>query len=923
MKTIKKNQIYKLIALSFIFVIGSNLNNNLLDETSKLVKLTDGASMEQDKTTIKLQDIEKQKNAPKRELNHLSTYYKGTTISIEQYGNYIYAANDARGLTIFNIENEIHPTISNELDFDGRVLDVKIDYPYAYLVVDGKGLIVLDMSTDLANPQLIASESSLQRPTSIYLNDSYAYITDVNKGLCVYDISDPQYPEFLAMTSNFEFPQSITGEGSTIFAADQNLGVKIFDVSNPSSPALLATYNCYACDVIADNDIVYIADRQDHLIILDCTNPSNPVKIGEYSEPYAGMTGLYLENQILYVTCTYMDMRLFNVSVLSNPTLISSCNVKYNRINDLIVYNQQFAYIAGGGGGLITVNVTDIYNPELLDITTQWGWITDISTYKSNVVVANGEGDITFIDVINPSSPKIISQYLTNEGMYREIFALEVEDDRAYIAKSWDGIDILNITDPLSPNKIGQFVGTHKRIKDIVVENGIGFLVSDEDGKLLIVNMTEPTTPYEISSISVSSAILTDIDKYGDIVVLGSRYYDYNELVFVNVSDLYNPQVLSYFSDNENTLNFKIVGNYLYLACGSSFKVFDISNITSIMKLKEFTDYYPSNFYYKNGLLYVTSFRYGLEVFNVTVDPSNLEKIASSNSLGWEYGGYAQCDTIFVNNSMVYVGSKTFGLSIFELLPDSTPPELVEITHSPADPFEGQNVTILAYLEDASGIASVTLYYRVDGSAWNEAQMEVDSQIQNKFTKNIGSFLANEKIDYYITCADNSENSNTITYDNDGLYYSFTVLEPDTQKPTIQNVFHSPSNPTSQDYVKISAEVTDNVGIASVTLYIRINGGAWDAKSMSSSDGYLYTKTLSPLDAGDYVEYYIKAVDIAANPNEAIADNNGNYYSFEVVESQDENTTSNDNTMILSFHPLITITILSFFSLAVLKRKKN
>jgi hypothetical protein len=147
----------------------------------------------------------------------------------------------------------------------------------------------------------------------------------------------------------------------------------------------------------------------------------------------------------------------------------------------------------------------------------------------------------------------------------------------------------------------------------------------------------------------------------------------------------------------------------------------------------------------------------------------------------------------------------------------------------------------------------------------------------------IGPFSSGDTIEYYIVAVDDYPTHNSATDDNSGLYYTFDVVFKDILGPTIQDVEHSPMNPTDTTAVTIFATINDTSGLQSVYLCFRTNGGIWANITMSVYSGDIYSVSLGILDYDDFIEYYIIAIDNSPNANSMIDDNSASYYSFTVV----------------------------------------
>ena len=108
--------------------------------------------------------------------------------------------------------------------------------------------------------------------------------------------------------------------------------------------------------------------------------------------------------------------------------------------------------------------------------------------------------------------------------------------------------------------------------------------------------------------------------------------------------------------------------------------------------------------------------------------------------------------------------------------PDFTAPVITDVYHYPLNPVESDLITIGANVTDASGIYNVTLHYCVNRGLWMEIEMIVSFAFPEIYLVDIGAYSAGDRIQYYITAYDASGNWNEGVNDNEGLFYSFTIL---------------------------------------------------------------------------------------------------------------------------------------------------
>jgi hypothetical protein len=135
---------------------------------------------------------------------------------------------------------------------------------------------------------------------------------------------------------------------------------------------------------------------------------------------------------------------------------------------------------------------------------------------------------------------------------------------------------------------------------------------------------------------------------------------------------------------------------------------------------------------------------------------------------------------------------------------------------------------------------------------------------------------------YYLSAADTGGNVSTHPSGAPTELHRFHV-GLDTTPPVIE---HAPLS--DQVLVgwpaTVSATVTDNQGVDSVTLEFTVNGGAVQSVPMlPDRDGAYAADFLGSVSIGDTVEYRIVAVDVALTPNTA-TDPAAGYYSFSIID---------------------------------------
>ena len=192
--------------------------------------------------------------------------------------------------------------------------------------------------------------------------------------------------------------------------------------------------------------------------------------------------------------------------------------------------------------------------------------------------------------------------------------------------------------------------------------------------------------------------------------------------------------------------------------------------------------------------------------------------------------------------------------------------------------------TITATIGHTNSVDSTQLYYKFEaGSDYVMVDMSPTGN-PDEYTADIPGPGMASYIYYYMRVVDDIGIESTLPENAPAETFSFYV-GPDLIDPVI---VHEPIQDFSGDDwpPTITAQITDNLGIDSAYVEFRINGGSVDHISLIQNDttniwdGQL-TGTANP---GDFIEYFISAVDLATAGNMAFSPDTG-YYGFYILEA--------------------------------------
>jgi hypothetical protein len=106
--------------------------------------------------------------------------------------------------------------------------------------------------------------------TDLAIAKDRAYLTDSEKGLLAYDISDPMVPVQIGAldTPGMAHAVALGRTAETAFVADGECGIRVIDLEEPSSPSEVGFRSTgYALDVVTLGDYLYVADIGELMVL--------------------------------------------------------------------------------------------------------------------------------------------------------------------------------------------------------------------------------------------------------------------------------------------------------------------------------------------------------------------------------------------------------------------------------------------------------------------------------------------------------------------------------------------------------------------------------------------------------------------------------------------------------------------------------
>jgi hypothetical protein len=518
-------------------------------------------------------------------------------------GNRLYVGSTGSDPKYIDAYDVADPTSPQKLgSVQTRLLDIDAVDTLVYTVA--KDSFRVFNFADPANPRQIGACRDSGYTLSVC--NGYAYVAD-RWGLYVVDVRDPTSPHHEASWGTAII--SVKARGNICCATTDNqsnpgvLKFTILDVRTPSSPTPLGSLDsCGACDVFLDGQLTFLSGYHifNEFRILDISDSTNPRHVGTAATPDQNF-GVWENSMtnLAYVADDFGGLIVIDISNLNAPAARDTL-LKAGLSHEVLVQGG-YAYVASEGVGLKVLDVSDPRFPRevgsvdstrtvgtntvaVRDSFAFIGWVThpllrvvDVSdpcdprkvapcdlfnpaeamVWRDSFLYVAEIARLQVVDVARPRQPSLVGTCLVGD-LHQA--GLSLQNDLAYVAGPYDGIYVVDVSDPRNPSPVKVLTGVSAW--GCCVRDSLLF-VSDFDDSLHIWSVVNLFNVYELGAVHVSSAGY-DVKVLGDYAFVGAK-----GLGLVDISDSRNPGLLAYYSTPDFVRRVTCDSPYIYAACYS------------------------------------------------------------------------------------------------------------------------------------------------------------------------------------------------------------------------------------------------------------------------------------------------------------------------------------------------------------------
>jgi len=312
----------------------------------------------------------------------------------------------------------------------------------------------------------------------------------------------------------------------------------------------------------------------------------------------------------LIINCSSSDNEGISISKISE---FGSRALYYHiEVEDDIVYFTEF-----DTKRFCTLNVEDPTKPiSLANYSVTDGHDFEI---KENIAfLSTWEYGIEVVDISNPSNPTKIGEYISESVSH-----LKVVEDIIYASKhntSGSFYEIIDISDPTQPEKVKEFC-EGQGAKPFLRGNLAYFCVRDLTHSQIhfrVYDINNPANPELISEYTSSA----EIYAYDIYVENDFAYYALanNGFLILDYSDIANPVEVHTYENGNDIWRLYVEGDIMIVSNDyAGMKILDITNKTNPIEVASFNDGGSSySFVIKDRLIFVADANDAIEILEIS-----------------------------------------------------------------------------------------------------------------------------------------------------------------------------------------------------------------------------------------------------------------------------------------------------------------
>ena len=586
-------------------------------------------------------------------------------------GSLAYIIDDNQNdLVIIDLSTPGFPILSRTPGFNS-LNDITINDNTAYLTsgepyrLSSGGLSIWDIQ-DPTDPWFIRGYTTFGNKTILLIHNDIMYKSDV----LIMNVARQRAPRY---EIGFGAPNELPGiimhiDGNTAYT--HNLA--ILDITDPTHPITLADpitdFSTDADQLIFDFPKIY-ARSGPIITTYQLTSPTTIQETGSFET--SGSTDFVNRASIIFAT-TPIGIEVFDNSNPADPLQIATYTdqpglnqpTQIELIDNTFIVTDAQGYIAKFE-----------FNTNPVGSHTTPGAANEIKLVDNLAFIADDSG-LTIFNITNPQAPIHISTFPTANIAV----GIDVADNIAYLATHQDKLNIIDVTDPYNPTLILNY-DSGRSTQDVQIVDNIAYVLDRIDG-LHILDITDPSNPI-LLSITNTDGWAGDITIHQDgsqrFAILPHGRFD---LQIIDVTEPTLPTIISSITPLDTVANgidaATVHNGLLYTAENAAgYRVWDFNNPASPIELATVNTDTPlepgfgHQIAIQDSLLMLANGSAGFSIYNNS-DPLNPNLILNHQA-GNNGNPFTSFRRVTLRDNLAYTTALNGGLRIYDFLGCHTP----------------------------------------------------------------------------------------------------------------------------------------------------------------------------------------------------------------------------------------------------------
>jgi hypothetical protein len=434
-------------------------------------------------------------------------------------------------------------------------------------------------------------------------------------------------------------------------------------------------------------------------------------------------------------------------------------------------------------------------DPQELVVAGQYGGYADAIFWNNDTTYVGIGPSLNIFDTTAPTTPTLLGRSLPLPGLVRDISVISTT---AYVAVGTGGLSVLDVTDPVAPVKITQYIpedGTSTNslrnnpgepaplnpsacydpgdVAYQVHAKGTQIFVAYGYLGLRILDMSDPSNPVEYGNLELYEGLETmAVYAKGRYAYVLDVDYEYGGSVLrvVDVSNPASPIVVGIKDRLASAEGVYAEGDYVYVAASDGLTILNVKDPTNPkIAGKTKTPGYARRVMVVDSLAFVADRHGGLRIIDVS-DPATPKEIGS-------YGNDYSVYDLYILDDRAYLANSSGGLLLLDVSDPSQPKKLgsYQVLSSHYGLVVYEELTYLANGNQGLGIVDVTVPAQIyeKGRFQTEVPFEVrDISIDDNLVSIAGRRLT--RAEHVMTLVDISDPLNPQEH---GEYVSTEYIE--------------------------------------------------------------------------------------------------------------------------------------------------